>query len=162
MRPHQIFGSMSPEKCEALFAKIAEESPETVQQTVIAAAAALKFRPKYLLKQPLPKRLATVRRALARVNSSQLAEEVLAVYFLKCRLELLTEWLDLTGLAHEDGILTDDEIVSPEASELTKKVVEFRAASDDDDRELLLQTFSAQAAIDWPALDALLEATDEG
>lgn len=150
---------MSPEKCEALFAAIAEESPETVQQTVVAAAAALKFRPKYMFKQPLPKRIASVRRALSRVQSSQLAEEVLAVYFLKCRLELLTEWLDLVGLAHEEGILTDEEVTCPDASKLAKKVDEFRAASDDDDRDLLLQTFSAQGAIDWPALDALLEAT---
>jgi hypothetical protein len=149
---------MSPEKCEAVFAKIAEESPETFQQTVVAAAAALKFRPKYLLKQPLPKRVASVRRALSRLQSSALAEEVLAVYFLKCRTELLTEWLDSIGLAHEEGVLTDDEIVCPDPAELEKKVAEFRTASDDDDRELLLRTFSAQAAIDWPALDSLVEA----
>jgi hypothetical protein len=149
---------MSPEKCEAVFAKIAEESPETFQQTVVAAAAALKFRPKYLLKQPMPKRVASVRRALSRLPSSALAEEVLAVYFLKCRTELLKDWLDSIGLAHEDGVLTDDEIVCPDPDELEKKVSEFRAASDDDDRELLLQTFSAQAAIDWPVLDSLVEA----
>lgn len=158
MRPHQIFAAMSPEKCEAVFAKIAEESPETFQQTVVAAAAALKFRPKYLLKQPMPKRVASVRRALSRLPSGALAEEVLAVYFLKCRTELLREWLDSIGLAHEDGVLTDDEIVCPDPDELEKKVTEFRAASDDDDRELLLQTFSAQAAIDWPVLDSLVEA----
>lgn len=157
MRPHQIFGAMSPEKAETLFAKITEVSPETFQQTVVAAALALKFRPRYLLKQPIAKRVASVRRALSRVQSSQLAEEVLAVYFVKCRVDLLSEWLDAVGLAHEEGILTDDEIVAPEASELEKKVAEFRDASDDEDRELLLRTFSAQAAIDWPVLDALVE-----
>ena len=53
--------------------------------------------------------------------------------------------------------ISDEEIIAPDAGELEKKVAEFRAASQDDDRELLLQAFSAQAAIDWPALDALLE-----
>ncbi|HKK50978.1 MAG TPA: hypothetical protein VKA74_05300 [Myxococcota bacterium] len=156
MRPHQIFGAMSPEKCEAVFARIEKESPETVQQAVIAAAAALRFRPKYLLKQPVAKRIASVRRALARVQSAALAEEILAVYFLKCRADLLTEWLDSLGLAHEEGVLTDEEIVPPEKSELERKVAEFRAASEDEDRELLLRTFSAQAAIDWPVLDELV------
>jgi len=158
MRPHQIFAAMSPEQCEAVFAKIAEASPETFQQTAVAAAAALRFRPRYLLKQPVPKRVASIRRALARVQSSALAEELLAVYFLKCRLDLLTEWLDSIGLAHEEGVLSDDEIPCPDASELASKVEAFRAASDDPDRELLLRSFAAQAAVDWPPLDALLDA----
>ena len=157
MRPHQIFAAMPPEQCEALLGKIAELSPETFAQTVAAAAVALKFRPQYLMKQPMPKRASSVRRALSRVASTQLAEEVLAIYFLKCRLELLAEWLDLVGLDHEDGILTDEEVVCPEAAELEKKVAEFRSASDEPDRELLLRTFASQSAIDWPALEALLE-----
>jgi hypothetical protein len=161
MRPHQIFAAMPGEQCEALFTKLAEVSPETVQQTVVAAAAALRFRPKFLLKQPVSKRIASVRRALARVGSDQLAEEILAVYFLKCRLELLSEWLDHVGLAHEDGILSDEEVVTPDADLLEKKVGEFRTASDDADRELLLQAFSAQSAIDWPKLDELVAAAVE-
>jgi len=95
-----------------------------------------------------------VRRALSRVGSGALADELLAIYFLKCRLELLSEWLDLVGLAHEDGILQDEVIEAPDAATLEKHVATFRAGADGDDRELLLQTFSAQTAIDWPALEA--------
>jgi hypothetical protein len=152
---------MPGEQCEALFTKLAEVSPETVQQTVVAAAAALRFRPKFLLKQPVAKRIASVRRALSRVGSDQLAEEILAVYFLKCRLELLSEWLDHVGLPHEEGILSDEEIATPDAGVLEKKVGEFRSASDDADRELLLQAFSAQSAIDWPKLDELVATAAE-
>ena len=83
---------------------------------------------------------------------------MLAIYFLKCRLELLTEWLDLLGLEHEEGILQDDDIEAPAAAEIEKHVATFRQDRSDADRELLLQTFAAQAAIDWPALDALVEA----
>jgi hypothetical protein len=158
MRPHQIFAAMSPEKCEGFFAEIAETEPATFQQTVVAAAAALKFRPRYLLKQPMAKRVASMRRALARIGSAQLAEEILAVYFLKCRLELLTEWLDLVGLEHEDGVLTAEEIPCPDEEALRAHVDTFRKNDDDGDRLLLLQAFSAQTAIDWPALDTLLEA----
>jgi hypothetical protein len=146
---------MSQEKCELLMAKISEEAPEVFRQTVSSAATALKFRPQYLWKQPLPKRVASVRRVLARGGSDALAEELLAIYFLKCRLELLTEWLDLVGLAHEDGMLSDDETVCPDAGELEKKVEKFRAGGDDD-CDLLLQVFAGQAAIDWPALDDIL------
>lgn len=158
MKPNQIFAAMSPERCEQILAAISEESPETSKQIVAAAAVALKFRPQYLLKQPAAKRAVSVRRALARLQANQLAEELLAVYFLKCRLPLLTEWLDLLGLAHEEGILQDETIDAPDASVLEKHVTTFRGDASEADRELLLQTFSAQAAIDWPALDALVEA----
>ena len=158
MKPNQIFAAMTPERCEEILAAISEESAETTKQVVASAAIALKFRPQYLLKQSPAKRATSVRRALARIQSIQLAEELLAVYFLKCRLKLLTEWLDLLGLEHEDGILVSDVVEAPEDGELKKQVEKFRGAGNDADRDLLLQTFSAQAAIEWPALDALVEA----
>jgi hypothetical protein len=156
MRPHQIFSAMSQEDSERIMGRISEEAPEIFRQTVVAAAAALKFRPQYLQKQPIAKRVSAIRRSMARPSASPLAEEVFAIYFLKCRLELLTEWLDLLGLTHEEGVLTDDEIICPEAAELEKKVAKFRAGKDED-CELLLQIFAGQAAIEWPVLDDLLE-----
>ncbi|HEB91178.1 MAG TPA: hypothetical protein ENI85_16510 [Deltaproteobacteria bacterium] len=159
MRPHQIFSAMSPDKCERVMGRIAEEAPEVFRQTVASAAAALKFRPQYLMKQPMPKRVASIRRALARPGSDPLAEELLAIYFLKCRLDLLTEWLDLMELDHEDGMLTADETPCPEASELEEKVARFRRGKDED-CDLLLRVFAGQTAINWPALDEILARSD--
>lgn len=158
MRPHQIIAAMSPEDFERLMEGLGAESPEAVTSTIMAAAQVLKFRPKFLLKQPPAKRLQSVKSAMGRVTANHLAEELLAVYFLKCRLPLLEEWLDLMGLEHEEGILTQEEVPCPEASELEKKVGEFRGADEDPDRDLLLRVFSAQAAIEWPALDELMAA----
>ena len=157
MRPHQIFAAMSQDKCAAIMAKIENESPEAVASTVAAAAVTLKFRPKFLLKQPPAKRIASVKRAMSRVTSNDMAEELLAVYFLKCRNELLCEWLDAVGLEHEAGILTQEEVPCPETDELAKKVSDFRGKDDDDDRDLLLRVFSAQTAIVWPALESILD-----
>ena len=149
---------MSQEDSERIMQGISTEAPGVFRQGVSAAAISLNFRPKYLQKQSVEKRIASIRRAMARPASDTIAEEMLAVYFLKCRLELLSGWLDLLGLAHEDGILTDDEIACPDASELEKKVSKFRAKGDAD-CELLLRVFAGQAAIEWPALDDLLANT---
>jgi hypothetical protein len=155
MRPHQIFAAMSQEKSEQIMAKISEEAPDVFRQTVTTAATNLKFRPQYLWKQPIEKRVSAVRRVLARAGSNALAEELLAVYFLKCRLELLTEWLDMMGLEHEDGMLTGEETPCPDAADLEKKVAKFRA-NGDEDCDLLLRVFAGQAAIDWQPLDEIL------
>ena len=162
MRPHQIIAAMSAEDFDRIMAAIEAESPEALQSTTIAAAQVLKYRPKFLLKQPREKRLGSLKGAMSRTTASTLAEELLAIYFLKCRLPLLEEWLDLLGLEHEDGILTQDEAPCPEADVLAERVATFRSGDDPATRLLLLRVFNAQTAIEWPALDALLEESATG
>jgi hypothetical protein len=97
-----------------------------------------------------------VRRTLSRVSTNAIADEVLAVYFLECRKELLIEWLDQAGVEHKDGTLTANAPPAPADKKLRAAVEGFRAAGDDPDRELLLRAFAAQDAIEWPVLDELL------
>lgn len=129
-------------------------------QAVHAASAALKSRPQYLLKQPFEKRAAALRRALSRVSSDGVAEEMLAVYFLECRKELLLEWLDLIGVEHEEGTLKQESPAEPAEKKLRAALEKFLAQDDDADRDLLLRAFSAQNSIDWPKLDGHLAASD--
>jgi len=156
MRSFQVFAAMTPEEAERVMRVLSQEVPAMFRQAVDAAAISIKARPVYLRRQPFEKRAAAVRRSLARVATNAVADELLAVYFLECRKPLLLEWLDLLGLAHEDGTLEDDAPAQPAASELAAAVEKYRGAGDEPDRELLLHAFAAQNAIDWPALDALL------
>jgi hypothetical protein len=156
MRSFQVFAAMSPEEAEAFFGRIKESSPAIFAQSVHAASAALKSRPAFLMKQPFPKQAAAVRRALARVASNPLADETLALYFLECRKELLTEWLDAAGVEHEDGALQDDSPPEPEADSVRQAVEKFRGVDEDPDRLLLLRAFAAQSAVEWPHLESLI------
>ena len=149
---------MSPERATSLMRVLAERAPVMFASALQLAGATLKTRPAYLQRQPLEKRAASIRRALARVAANGVAEETLAVYFVECRKQLLIEWLDLLGVPHEDGILADDSPAPPAEAELRKAIERFRGDGDDADRELLLQAFAAQESIDWPALEALLDA----
>jgi len=160
MRAYQIFAAMTPERCEEVFGKIAKQSPATFTQAVYASAAAMKARPQFLAKQPFPKRAAAVRRALARVASNGVAEEMLAVYFLECENKVLVEWLDGLGIAHEEGTLKEDAPPQPEDAKLREAIASFRGDDSDLDRLLLLQAFAAQSAVDWPILDEVLDAAE--
>jgi len=156
MRAYQLFAAMEPEHAERVLSTLAEQAPAATEQALAVAAAAMNARPQYLRKQPFPRRAAAIRRALARVKANEMAEEMLAVYFLECRKELLAEWLGLVGLEHEDGVLQDEDPQPPPAAELRKAVDAFRGADDDPDRPLLVRAFAAQTSIDWPDLEALL------
>ena len=156
MRSFQVFAAMTPEEAEAFFRRIKESAPAIFGQSVHAASAALKSRPAFMLKQPVGKQVAAVRRALSRVATNPIADETLAVYFLEVRKELLVEWLEAVGLAHEDGALEEDEPEQPEETKLRETVATFREKDEDPDRELLLRAFAAQDSIDWPILDELI------
>jgi hypothetical protein len=156
MRSFQVFAKMTPEEAERMLGVLSKEAPAMFRQAVDAAAVSIRARPVYLRRQPFAKRAQAVRRSLARVAANPVADELLAIYFLECRKPLLVEWLDAIGLAHEDGTLEEDAPAQPAEAELSAAVEKYRSASDDPDRELLLQAFSAQSAIEWPALDAIL------
>ena len=156
MRPYQIFAAMSADVAEHFFDGLAAEAAPMYAQMVHAAAAAMKSRPGSVAKLPKDKKAAAMRRALARVGADPLAEEMLAVYFLQVRKDVLVEWLDALGLAHDEGSLKDDFPPEPEEAKLRACVDAFRAGEGPADRELLLAAFAAQTAIDWPVLDALI------
>jgi hypothetical protein len=158
MRSYQVFASMSPERAVEMMRVLAEEAPAVFAQAIAAASLAMKARPVYLQRQPFEKQAEAARRALSRVTSNPVAGEVLAVYFLECRNEILVEWLDTLGLAHEEGTLEADEPAPPPQPELRKALESFLAVDDDPDRRLLLAAFAAQDAIDWPDLETLLAA----
>ena len=162
MRSYQVFAKMTPEQASLMMKNLSEKSPAMFSQAVDSAAVAIKARPVYMRKQPFEKKAAAVRRALARVAANPVADEILAVYFLECRKELLLEWLDLVGLAHEDGALEDDRPEQPDPGKLAEAVASYRAKDDDSERELLLGAFAAQQAVDWPTLDALIAEADAG
>jgi hypothetical protein len=158
MRPYQIFASMPPEQARALLETLADEAPVAWAQALGLTAGVLRARPQFVRQRPPERRAELVRKALARVASNPVAEEMLAVYFLECRNDLLVEWLDALGLEHEKGTLRGEPVQPAEAA-LREAVAAFRAKAGDadrDDRELLLRAFAAQSSIDWPALDALV------
>ena len=158
MRSYQVFASMSRDHAITMMRALSKASPAMFRQAVDAAALAIKARPVYMRRQPFEKRAEAVRRAMSRVAANPVADELLAVYFLECRKELLVEWLDLVGLAHEDGTLEDDEPAQPQEKALLSAADRYLAADDDADRELLLRAFAAQQVVEWPVLDARLEA----
>jgi hypothetical protein len=157
MKAWQVFASMNPERAVTFFAALAQKLPGFYNSAVGAASGSLRARPVYLMRQPAEKRAEAMRQALSRVRANDLAEEILASYFLDCRKELVVEWLDALGLAHEEGVLQDDEPPCPPADRLREATQKFLTASDDADRALLLRAFAAQRAIDWPELEILLE-----
>ncbi len=156
MKAHQVFSRMSQERALEMLTRVYEKLPGVYNQAVGAACVTLKARPQFMMKQSKEKRAQFVRQALSRFAAAPIAEEVLAAYFLEVRRDLLTEWLDALGVEHENGILKNDDPAQPTREALEVAIAKFRAGEGAEDRQLLLEAFAAQSAVEWPALDALL------
>lgn len=158
MRCFEIFAAMPQDQSRRVLREIRERAPAGFQQALMLACGVLRSRPVYLRGLPFDKQADAVRRALARVASNSVAEELLAVYFLECRRPLLIEWLDAVGLAHEEGVLKDEKPPEPEEAKLRESVDGFLGGEEPETRLLLLRAFGAQEPVEWPAFDALLDA----
>jgi len=158
MRSNEIFSRMSPEEALAFLDEAHREAPRVEEIALSAAAGAFRLRPVFLRRQPRKRQAEWMRQALARKALAGVAEEVLAEYFLEYHNDLLSEWLDALGLEHEKGALKTEAPACPKPADLAKLVAEFRKGKDPDRRELLLRAFAAQTAIEWPDLEALLDA----
>jgi hypothetical protein len=158
VKAYQVFARMTPERAHSLLEGLRKEAPAVYTQALGAASVWLKARPQFVQKQRPEQRAKLVRQSLSRVNTSIVAEEVLAAYFLQVKKDLLIEWLDSLGLAHEEGALEADAPPEPSADALQNAVSAFRKPEDAEDRELLLLAFAAQSAIEWPGLESLLTA----
>ena len=156
MKAYQVFARMTPERTHALLEGLREGAPAVYTQALAAASAWLRARPQFVLKQSPERRAKLVRQALSRFNTSLVAEEVLAAYFLQVKKPLLIEWLDLLGVPHEDGGLADEAPAEPAREVLERALASYRKPGDAADRELLLEAFAAQSAIDWPLLEELI------
>ncbi len=156
MRCFEIFAAMPEGQARQVLREIREKAPAGYQQALLLACGVMRSRPVYMRKLAFEKQADAVRRALARVASNTVAEEMLAIFFLECRRPLLVEWLDAIGLAHKDGVLEDESPPQPEEGKLREVAGGFLAGEEPDTRRLLLRAFSAQEPIDWPALDALV------
>lgn len=149
---------MSPEEAQRFLAEVREVAPGVAALALDAASGAFRLRREFLRRQPRKRQAEWMRKALGRTVGAPLAEQVLATYFLEHHLELLTDLLDRLGLEHEEGQLTKENPACPPRAALEAAVSQFLEGEEPGRRQLLLRAFAAQSAIDWPELEALLEA----
>ena len=91
-------------------------SPEVGVQHVEAIATIarrLNFRPKSVQALPIDRR----RRHLAQLTdvSDAVATRALIAYHFSAKRPLMAAFLDALGIAHDNGLITEDEVAAPEA-----------------------------------------------
>jgi hypothetical protein len=135
------------------------ESPEIDAQhaeAVVAIARRLKFRPRSVQGLPTERRA----RQLAQIRdvSDTIATRALIAYHFADQRPLMGAFLDALGLAHEDGVIKDDEVKPPGREAIEKAATAVRATYGVDAVNLYLRTLAALDEDTWMNVDAVLAA----
>lgn len=117
-------------------------------------AKVLKFRPQAIRKVPMPQRARRAKALLERRSNAELAYELFGSYLLKNKKELVTRFLDGTGVEHEDGMIQNLESAQPDPAKLPAVLEELDRDFGRDDVTLYLSI----AAEQWSGVPEIQEA----
>lgn len=127
MRPARMWRLMPLElRASAAKAFWSDEQAALEQAEAVALIARqIKFRPKSVITLPVDKKARHLA-GLAQV-SDLLAARLLISYHLEYQRPMMGAFLDLFGIAHEDGLIKDESPTTPDAATLDKAVTELAA-----------------------------------
>lgn len=133
------------------------ESPEIAVQHAEAIgllARRLNFRVRSLQALPVDKRA----RHLAQVGevTDAVATRVLIAYHFEHQRPLMGAFLDALGIAHDNGLITAEDVTAPAADALAAAAGTVRTTFPPDDVELYLRTLATLDGDTWTNLESLL------
>jgi len=139
-----------------------EDSPEIELQQVealLAIARRLNFRQKSVQAMSLERRA----RALAQIPdvSDALATRALVAYHFQHQRPLMAAFLEALGVAHDNGLITAEEVSAPDRDRLAAAVEAVRAAFPADTVSLYMNTLIAIDGETWGQLEGMQTALVE-
>lgn len=142
---------MSPERFLAIYQSLEMNGYGPFDGEV---AKVMKFRPMAIKKLPMDQRAKRARMIIENARNAELAYELFGAYLIKNHKGLVTGFLDKTGVAHEDGMLTDVDSAVPAKDKVQGAIAELDKEFPPEEVTLYL-AIAAQQWSQVPELDAL-------
>jgi hypothetical protein len=154
-RPSRLWKKLSSERrmaaAELFWAD--EQSTEQQIEAVGALAAHMKFRAKSVVGLPLEKKARYL--ATLPVVSDTVAARALVNYHLARQRPMMAAFLDSLHIAHEDGLISEDNMTKPDKAALTAAAADLAARFPREDVSLYFSTLVSQDPDTWGGLAEL-------
>jgi hypothetical protein len=161
-RPSRLWKHMPAERritaAELFWAD--EQSTEQQVEAVGALAAHMKFRAKSVIGLPLEKKARYL--ATLPAISDVVAARALVNYHLARQRPMMGAFLDALGIAHEDGLISEENVTKPDPELLRKAAAELSAKYPPDDVALYFKTLVSQDPDTWGMLADLTTGNPPG
>lgn len=151
-RPSKLWKQMSSDRRVAAAELFWSDDQSTEQQleAVAALAAHMKFRAKSVVGLPLAKK-AKYLSTLPTVSDA-VAARALVNYHLERQRPMMGAFLDSLGIAHEDGLISEENVTKPEPEKLKTAAAELASRFPAPDVSLYLSTLVSQDPETWGSL----------
>jgi hypothetical protein len=151
-RPSRLWRKMSSDRrlaaAELFWAD--DESTEQQLEAVAALAAHMKFRAKSVIGLPIEKK-AKYLSTLPTVSDA-VAARALVNYHLERQRPMMGAFLDSLGIAHKDGLISEENVAKPEPDKLQSAAAELATRYPQPDVSLYLSTLVSQDPDTWGSL----------
>ena len=151
-RPSKLWKKLSAERrmaaAELFWAD--EQSTEQQIEAVGALAAHMKFRPKSVISLPLEKKAKYL--ATLPTVSDTVAARALVNYHLDRQRPMMGAFLDILGIAHENGLINEENVAKPGAEQLQAAAAELSGKFPKEDVTLYFCTLVSQDPDTWGGL----------
>jgi len=132
-----------------------EHSADQQLEAVASIATHMKFRPKSVLTLA-PERRAKYLATLPAMSDA-IAARALVNYHLERQRPMMGAFLDLLGIAHDNGLINDDNVVKPDAAKVKDAAKALGEKFPEEDVSLYLATLVSQDPETWDALVDVVE-----
>ena len=158
MRAHELFQRMTPGMAAEIFTFLHKQEKPVYKAAIQGLANQRNLRPVFIERKLPSERYAWMQNALARPVSDTLATHLLQAWLLGANKEMLCDFLDALGIAHEpDG--TVDEIPSaPPKEKISAAVDKLLAKHPPEAVAIYLHAFrDMDSSVQWPPLNEILQ-----
>ena len=127
-----------------------EHSADQQMEAVASIASHMKFRPRSILALA-PEKRAKYLAQLPNVTDA-IAARALVSYHLERQRPMMGTFLDLVGIAHENGLISEENVAKPDAKKLKAAATELSSTFPKEDVILYFSTLVSQDPDTWGAL----------
>jgi len=156
-RPSQLWKRLSPERkrlaADAFWQD--ENAPAEQAEAIVMIAQRIKFRTRSV--QALPREKKSLHLVNLGAVSELVAARLLVAYHLHHQRAMMTAFLDALGIAHEDGLIADEELQAPSADRLRGAAKAVGEAFPAEEVALYLSTLMWQDPETWAGLSEVPE-----
>ena len=151
-RPSVLWKTLTPERRQQAAEAFWRDENAAVEQAEAIAAIAMriKFRVKSAQALPIEKK---ARHLVALGNVSEMiAARLLVAFHLTHQRPMMARFLDVLGIAHEDGLIASEDLDAPPAEKLAEAARALTEAHPPEDVALYLSTLVWQDPETWGGL----------
>jgi hypothetical protein len=132
-----------------------EHSADQQMEAVSAIATQMKFRPRSVIALAPEKRAKYLAQLPA--ISDTIAARALVNYHLERQRPMMSAFLDLLGIPHENGLINDENVTKPDAAKVQQAAKDLADKFPPEDVSLYLATLVSQDPETWEPLIAVVE-----